>query len=68
MYAGLGSSLISIFPYVGFKMATFDILKTALNVQRSDPNFTMMNVIIGGISGFITIFICYPSDLIRRRM
>ena len=82
MYAGLGSSLLvsiniilniffylqGIFPYVGIKMATFDILKTSLNVQRSDPNFISMNMLIGAISGFTTIMLTYPTDLIRRRM
>jgi len=68
MYAGLGSSLLGIFPYVGIKMATFDILKTAIVLERSDPYFTLKNMTMGAIAGGTSIFATYPTDLIRRRM
>jgi solute carrier family 25 phosphate transporter 23/24/25/41 len=81
MYAGLGSSLLvskvsllihffvqGIFPYVGVKMAAFDVLKTFIKLDRSDPYFTLKNMTMGAIAGGLSIFATYPSDLIRRRM
>jgi solute carrier family 25 phosphate transporter 23/24/25/41 len=57
-----------IIPYVGIKMASFDIIKTYIHFDRSHPNFTMLNLGVGGMAGFLSIIVTYPTDLLRRRM
>ena len=62
-YKGVGMSLVGIAPFIGFKMATFDILKRRYNHQS-----TIANLALGGISGSAAMFITYPTDLIRRKI
>ena len=68
LYAGLCSSLVSLVPFIGVKMAIFDILKTALALDRSDPFFVFKNMALGSTAGVVSVSIGYPLDTIRRRM
>jgi hypothetical protein len=68
MYKGLGATLVGIIPYVGIKMASFDILKTAIDYDKDHPNFTALNLSVGAFAGFISVTLTYPTDLLRRRM
>jgi hypothetical protein len=38
LYRGLSCSFLSIVPYVGFKMAAFDILRTFFKIDNSHKN------------------------------
>tara|TARA_B110000285_G_C14884837_1_gene495681 strand:- start:138 stop:380 length:243 start_codon:yes stop_codon:yes gene_type:complete len=49
-------------------MASFDVLKTFIRLERSDPYFTIKNMAMGATAGGLSIFATYPTDLIRRRM
>ena len=49
-------------------MASFDIMKTQLDYDRNHPNFTLINLAVGGLSGAFSILFSYPTDLVRRRM
>ena len=67
----LNTVFLSVFsqgitPYIGIKMASFDILKTFLSVDNKHPNVQFMNLMLGGLSGTIAVTITYPTDLIRR--
>ena len=37
LYKGLPATLVGITPYIGFKMASFDMLKTFFKVDKSHP-------------------------------
>lgn len=67
-YQGLFSTLFGIIPYVGFKMASFDILKTFFVVDQNHPYKQFMNLSMGGAAGTISVTLTYPTDLIRRKM
>lgn len=68
LFKGLNATLISITPFIGFKMAFFDILKVACNVDNSQTNAQIKNFLLGGLSGTLAITITYPTDLIRRKL
>lgn len=68
LYRGLVSSQLSIMPFIGFKMASFDILKTLIHLDRSDPYYVIKNMALGSTAGTIAVSIAYPLDTVRRRM
>lgn len=68
LYRGNVASSLGIMPYVGLKMASFDILKTAFGYDRTHPNFIMLNLCTGSLAGAISITFTYPIDLLRRRL
>jgi len=68
MYRGLGSTLFGITPYVGIKLASFDILKTFYQVDQNHPNAQVLNLVMGASAGTIALTCTYPTDLVRRRM
>jgi len=60
--------LKGITPYIGIKMATFDIMKTFFAVDKNHPYAQFMNLLLGGSAGTIAVSITYPTDLVRRLM
>lgn len=68
LYKGLNATLIGITPYVGLKMASYDILKTFFQVDQKNPNAQVMNFTLGGVAGTIAVSLTYPTDVIRRKM
>jgi len=57
-----------ITPYIGFKMASFDMLKTFINIEKNDPRSQFANLVLGGLAGTIAVTLTYPTDLLRRMM
>lgn len=57
-----------ITPYVGFKMASFDIMKTYVDIGRDHPKAQIYNFCLGGIAGTVSVTITYPTDVIRRKL
>lgn len=55
-------------PFIGVKMAIFDILKTRLELDRNDPFYVFKNMGLGSTAGVISVSVAYPMDTIRRRM
>jgi len=49
-------------------MASFDILKTYFEVDRSHPQFQVMNLLNGGLAGTIAVTFTYPTDVARRKL
>lgn len=68
MYRGLPSTLYGIMPYVGFKMASYDVLMTFFKIDKNHPYAQSCQFIMGGAAGTISITLTYPTDLIRRKM
>ena len=68
LYKGLPASLVGITPYIGIKMASFDILKSTAGVSRDSPNFMIANLLLGALAGTIAVTFTYPTDLLRRSM
>ena len=73
LYKGLFTSLLvrstqGITPFIGIKMATFDVLKAKYMPPYSDPNFVFMNLVLGGIAGAVATTLTYPTDLVRRKV
>jgi len=68
LYKGLPSSLVGITPYIGIKMASFDILKSIVAVDKNDPKAQIANLLLGGTAGTIAVTLTYPTDLIRRTL
>ena len=68
LYRGMGMSCIGIAPFIGFKMSSFDLLKAHYLPKPTDPNFAMMNLVLGSAAGTIAASLTYPTDVIRRKM
>ena len=68
LYKGLPASLVGITPYIGIKMASFDILKSFIVVDKKDPKAQILNLVLGGTAGTIAVTITYPTDLVRRTL
>ena len=68
LYRGLGMTLVGISPFIGIKMATFDVLKAKYLPNPESPKFTLMNLVLGGIAGTFSMFLTYPTDLLRRKI
>ena len=68
LYKGLPASLMGITPYIGIKMASFDILKSRIKVDRKDPKAQLVNLVTGGTAGTIAVTLTYPTDLLRRNL
>ena len=57
-----------ITPYIGFKMASYDILKTFFKIDKDHPRAQIANLLLGGTAGTIAVTLTYPRDLLRRMM
>ena len=68
LYRGLPSTLFGITPYIGLKMASFDILKTYFGVDAKHPYAQVFNFVLGGTAGTFAVTMTYPTDLLRRMM
>ena len=73
LYKGLFTSLLVLFtqgitPFIGTKMATFDILKVRYMPPSSDSQFVLMNLVLGGTAGAVATTLTYPTDLVRRKV
>ena len=68
LYKGLFASLIGITPYIGFNMASFDLLKNYFLPDKSSPWFNFINLSLGATAGTIAVTLTYPTDLIRRKI
>lgn len=55
-----------ITPYIGIKMASFDLMKYRFLPSKNDPKFDVINLTLGAIAGTIAVTATYPTDLIRR--
>lgn len=64
----MGLSLVGIAPFIGLKMASFDLLKERYLPDRSHPYFTSINLTIGGAAGAIATTFTYPIDVLRRKL
>lgn len=65
-YRGWFASMVGITPYVGIKMATFDILKTKFVTDKNDPRVGVKNLVIGAFAGTFSVTVSYPTDVFRR--
>lgn len=49
-------------------MASFDILKTYLKIDKDHPRAYSYNFLLGGLAGTISVSLTYPTDLVRRKL
>ena len=68
LYKGLCASLIGITPYVGVKMAVFDIVHSKVKLEKNSAYYLGVNLLLGGFVGGFSVLITYPLEVIRRRM
>lgn len=64
LYKGLGPSLFTGVPFIGLKLASYEIFKELLN-NRCD---IISKLFCGTLAGFIAQTMTYPGDTLRRRM
>lgn len=73
MYKGLFISNCGIAPFIGIKMASFDMcvgltIGKGPDAQKklSKEKLVYLNLLNGAIAGTIAVTLTYPSDLVRR--
>ena len=73
LYKGLFISNCGIAPFIGIKMASFDLC-TGLTIGKgpdaqknvSGRKLVYLNLLNGALAGTIAVTCTYPSDLVRR--
>lgn len=68
MYRGLPISTAGIAPFIGIKLASFDILMDRFGPEKGNPKTIYYNLLIGAMAGTIAVTFTYPIDLTRRLM
>ncbi len=68
VYRGCIPTLAGISPYIALNFFFFDTLKKKYLPVSSDPNFTLISLCLGGLSGTGAALLTYPADVIRRRV
>jgi solute carrier family 25 phosphate transporter 23/24/25/41 len=66
LYKGWGLSMLGIAPFIGIKMASFDLLMDKYSPGKSDPWVRYKNLGLGASAGTIAVTFTYPIDLTRR--
>lgn len=49
-------------------MASFDILKSFIVIDKNSPRAQVANFVLGGVAGTFAVSFSYPTDLLRRMM
>jgi solute carrier family 25 phosphate transporter 23/24/25/41 len=66
LYKGLLVSQAGIAPFIGIKLATFDMLKENFSPDNNSPYAVYHNLFLGMTAGTIAMYMTYPLDLTRR--
>lgn len=66
LYKGWGMSMVGIAPFIGFKMASFDLLMKTFGPEKGNKYTVYYNLVIGALAGTIAVTMTYPTDLTRR--
>ena len=66
VYKGATISLIGVAPFIAIRMASYDMLSTRLKPKIESP--ILVNGIAGMLAGCIATSICYPQDVVRRKV
>jgi len=67
MYKGMGTSCLGIAPFIGIKMASYDVLMEKFGgVDRNNPYAKYYNLTMGAMAGTIAVTFTYPLDLVRK--
>jgi hypothetical protein len=53
-------------PFIGIKMASFDVLKYRYLPDKKHPRFDVINLSLGALAGTIAVTFTYPTDVVRR--
>jgi len=72
-YKGTLTSMISAAALIGVRQSLYDfqtntLVKQLFAGQQTTPFSFIFNTISGGTSGLVAISICYPFDVMRKRM
>lgn len=66
LFKGLFASVVGIMPFIGIKMASFDLLRHRYLPDKKHPRFDFINLSLGAVAGTIAVTFTYPTDVIRR--
>lgn len=69
VYRGLGMALLSTVPSVSIAFGTYRLLMTDCSVYQEGSRMRpLQGCLFGGISGVMGAAVCFPVDLLRRRL
>ena len=67
LYKGLFVSLGGIAPFIGIKMASFDVLSNTFKPDKTHKHSILYyNLVIGATAGTVAVTVTYPTDLVRK--
>ena len=66
LYKGWTLSMMGIAPFIGIKMASFDLLKKNFSPDNTSKYSLYWNLSLGATAGTIAVTFTYPIDLTRR--
>ena len=71
LYRGMGATLLGATPYASFKFGIYEASKTAMCAMKGVDEKDLpgqFRVVAGSVAGMCAMTICYPFDVVRRRM
>ena len=66
MYKGATVSLVGVAPFIALRMASYDMLSTKF--KKHTNNAVLANGGAGMLVGMMAVSVCYPQDVVRRRI
>lgn len=64
-YKGLNICLLGMIPFQGSNFMTYQYLTNILNKEKKNNSITLIN---GFLSGFVSVSVSYPFDVIKRKL
>jgi len=71
LYQGIGATLAGVVPYASLKFGTYEVVKSWYCDLKQIEEVQLPNTVrvcAGIMSGLIAMTICYPFDIVRRRL
>jgi len=68
LYRGLGATLCGVAPTLAINFAAYDTMRARLGAASPDAPPSALAMLSGSAAGAASATVCFPLDLVRRRM
>jgi len=68
LYRGLGATLAGVAPSLAMNFAVYETLRAKISASAPPSAAPALALVAGSASGAVSAIVCFPLDLVRRRM